>query len=340
MIFRKLELANDFIDYQKYIDIQSKSMLYHNLKFINFIAKILQAEKELFAVFDNDKITAVCPWIVKKGNAGKVYNSLAYFGSNGGIIANDKESKESIEAQMLDYLNKNASAFAYVSNLFEDNRLKHNSDYITLERLAQVAILPDNVVNNGENILEIFHYKTRNMVRKGLKENIVFRTTDDFSFLQKTHCKNMEAVGIAPKEALFFENLPNFFENGKDFQVYEALIDGVQACALLVFYHQETVEYYMPAILAEYRDKQALSALIFYTMQQEVNKGRNIWNWGGTPKSNENLYRFKARWGSTDYPYFYQIKINDKAIFKRSVEEITNQYQGLFVAPFDMLNGN
>ncbi len=340
MILTIINATADLKNYQLYIDTKQQSMLYHDIKFIKFIAKMLNADWEIMTLLnDKAQICAICPWVYKKGAAGKVYNSLAYFGSNGGIIADNQEAKESLEHQMLAYLQENAASFAYVSNVFEDNRLLANEHYILQERLAQVAHLPVTVSENGDNVMELFHYKTRNMVRKGLKEQITFKTSTNFDFLETTHCQNMEAVGVAPKESAFFTALPIVFEQGQDFQVYEALIDGVQACALLVFYHQKTVEYYMPAILAEYRDKQALSALIFYVMQQEIANGRTIWNWGGTPKSNENLYRFKARWGSTDYPYYYQIKIIDQSLLDFSAQNLAKEYPGMFVAPFDLLKG-
>jgi len=327
---------NQFDNYSNLIDKVEATMLYHQLNYIQFVAELLSAEVEVFGIFQDTNLVAACPWIVKQGKYGKVYNSLAYYGANGGIIAISNKFKQALEAQMMPAIAKSASTYAYTSNLLEDNTLQ-STDKVVQNRLAQVTHLPSE--NTEEALMEIFHFKTRNMVRKGLKENIAFQKTRDFQFLYQTHVENMDAVGVTPKNKTFFEILDRYFEYGKDYEIFEALIDDDQAAAVLVFYHKNTVEYYMPAINVTHRNKQPLSALIYHVMGKCIEKGFKLWNWGGTPLSNENLYRFKNRFGANDYPYTIQIGVFNTDILSHTPQEIGNQYSGMFVVPFDMLKG-
>ena len=67
--------------------------------------------------------------------------------------------------------------------------------------------------------------------------------------------------------------------------------------ALLVFLYNQPAEYYTPVILNEYRPLQPMSGLIYQAMQEAITCGMKWWNWGGTWKSQDGVYRFKKSWG-------------------------------------------
>lgn len=334
MIKVQILQPNQFDAYRELVSRIGTTMFYHQTNFIEFAAVLLSADVEIFGLYIEGRLVAACPWLVKNGSLGKVYNSLAYYGANGGIISINPEYRKALEQQMMPEISSKAASQAYVSNLLSGNTLKLN-DFIVHNRMAQVTTLP--AESQEESLMEIFHFKTRNMIRKGLKENITFQKTIDPTFLHQTHVDNMNAVGVAPKADMFFKIIDNYFENGTNYEIFEALIDGDKAAAVMVFYHNNTVEYYMPAINITHRNKQPLSALIFHVMKLCIEKGFKLWNWGGTPISNENLYRFKNRFGAQDYPYTIQISIYNKEILNHTSQEITSAYPGMFVAPFDML---
>ena len=63
-----------------------------------------------------------------------------------------------------------------------------------------------------------------------------------------------------------------------------------------------------------------------------------FWNWGGTWENQKNVYRFKSRWATQDYPYYYHIFFNYKK-FKQSITEqkLLKQYQYFYTIPFSEL---
>lgn len=332
MQFKILSKA-DFELYNELVNQSTHSTLYHTLSYLHFASDLLDTHVEVLAGWQNEQLVIACPWLVKDGALGKVYNSLAYYGANGGVIYKQAEYIAPFIAEMEVYLKQDAAGYTQISNPF-DQQLLTDSDF-TQNRVAQITHLTDQSEEN--KVLELFHSKTRNMIRKGLKEDLSIQVAKNKEFLASTHQQNMNAVGVTPKGEAFFERLNKHFIQGEDYQIFEALIEGVKAAAVLVFYHHKTVEYYMPAIHIEYRNRQAMSALILKVMQDSIDKGYAIWNWGGTPLSNENLYRFKSRFGAIDKPYTIQGKVLDKSLLSNTIQVVSEAYPGMFVVPFDML---
>jgi len=323
--------------YESFISSAENSMLYHQLNYIQFAAELLTAEVEVFGIFEGTNLVAACPWIVKDGEYGKVYNSLAYYGSNGGVICTNPSIKNQFENEMMEQIEGRACSIAYISSTFAENRLQTRPDYFLQERLAQVSSFPKITTTAEEDLMQVCHPKNRGKIRKGLKENISVKTVSESSFLQNIHQQNMKAIGVEPKSAEFFEDLPHFFNPGVDYKIYELTIDESLACAILVFYHKETMVYFTPALAHEFRNKQPLSALIYTIMVEGMKQGYKYWDWGGTPKSNEDLYKFKKRWGTEDRRYFYQSKIINSLILDASSKQLQSAYPGMFVAPYDAL---
>lgn len=95
---------------------------------------------------------------------GIVYNSLPFYGSHGGILSTSDNATNML-INDLSILNDTALNM-YVSNLFENN----NSDEVFIydiedNRIGQITPIEFNE-NIEEKLMETFHYKTRNMIRK------------------------------------------------------------------------------------------------------------------------------------------------------------------------------
>ena len=129
----------------------------------------------------------------------------------------------------------------------------------------------------------------------------------------------------------------NHFEKGKDYNIYIAKLNGEKIGALLLFYYNQTVEYFTPAAVSEYRNVQALPLIIYQAMCEANQKGYKWWNWGGTWLTQDGVYKFKNKFGAVDKEYKYFIKINNENIYNSSKEELLNEYDNFYVIPFDRL---
>ena len=208
---------------------------------------------------------------------------------------------------------------------------------IVEERLCQISDIHfEN--NHAERLINQFHFKTRNMIRKGVKEGITISVDNTaLDFLYATHVENMAAVGAKHKPELFFQNIDKFFERNTEYKIYVAKQNEKIVAALLLVYFKDVVEYYHQVIKQEYRILQPNSCLIFQAMVDSSVKGYNWWNGGWSANNHGALYRFKSRCNSKDYLYNYYIKFNNKEIFHSSPEELSKEYPFSYCMPFNLL---
>src|ERR1700756_1305104 len=320
--------------FDEYVSNHNESMFFHSSNYINFLAQLLSASVKHLIAFDNNKVVGVLPLLKKDGPWGKVYNSLPYYGSNGGVLADNNDvANELINAYNSLILEKEVLASVWVENLLAtnnySNKIKHNlTDY----RIGQYTNIQCEV-KHAEELMNLFHYKTRNMIRKGERSGFEIKVNnEEVYFLRSVHKENMTAIGGKAKSDSFF-NFPNHFEKDKDYKIWVAYLNDAPVAALLLFYYRKTVEYYTPVIKEEYRDKQPLSLLIYEAMKHALNNGYTLWNWGGTWATQGGVYTFKKRWGTIDKNYNYYIQLNDEKLYEKSKDEILKYYPDFFIVP-------
>jgi hypothetical protein len=336
---KSIILDNSNIDkYDTFLLNNEKNLFFYSIPYKNFLEELLNCESEYICSINYSDITGVLPIMYKKGRFGKVLNSLPYYGSNGGIVYKDEESFNFL---VNEYNNRvkdlNIASATLISSPFFQEQYLNIKHSLTDSRIGQIT--PINYQDEVEDSLfKAYHSKTRNMVRKAKKIGLKVEIDNDaISFLEKTHIENMNKIGGLSKDNMFFKLINKHFIKGKDYNIYTAKLDGELTSALLLFYFNKTVEYYMPVIKSDFRTYQPLSLIIFRAMIDSAKNGFKYWNWGGTWKNQEGVYRFKKRWNAKDHEYFYYIQINNEEIFHCSKTDILKEYPGFYVIPFDRL---
>lgn len=329
--------------YEKFVSEHDRSMLYHSLKYRDLLIQILDAKALYLLAVVKKEIVGILPLLLKTGKYGDVINSLPFYGSNGGILSKNDDAFNALIDEYNHLILKDdlvASATVISNPLSADQDYSIIQSNLTDFRIGQLTNI-DFESNFEENLMNLFHYKTRNMVRKSQKSDLVIKIDNSkLDFLYQVHLENMKAIGGKPKNGEFFRVFPSLYEANKDYRIYTALYKGETISGLLLFYHNKTVEYYMPVIKTAYRDKQPMSLLIFQAMKDASVLGYKLWNWGGTWKTQEGVYRFKKRWGTYDEKYFYHTQINNKEIYESTPRELLSEYPDFFVLPFHHLNIN
>jgi len=288
------------------------------------------------------EIVGLLPFMRKDGALGPVFNSLAYYGSNGGVIQGrrDEEAKESLidGFYKMAEQERGASATIITNPLEKDSAFYHahtRHDFLD-ERIGQVTHLP---AAEGEALLNLFQDPRPRNIRRAMREGVVVERRQDcdaLDFLYATHVANMEAIGGLPKQRDFFDLLPRVM-NTSDWAIFTAILRGQPVAALLVFYFNRTVEYFTPVVVETYRQTQALSLVIYKAMQEAMAEGFSNWNWGGTWLSQRGVYDFKKRWGTADYSYYYYTRILNGSIRTQTKEALLDMYPGFYVLPFSAL---
>lgn len=340
-------------DYQKLIESIPGALLYHSLKYRNFLRQVLTPVQDRYLIaYEDGEPMAAIPAFIKQGPMGSVVNSLPFFGSNGSIISK-QTCKDTTKMELLKAFNAMCSEEKALSStiiqnpLAEDNAVfeGYEADY-TDERIGQLTPLPlDYSVHElAELLMARFHSKTRNLIRKGIKSNFEMEHNGDLQCLKELyslHVANMQAIGGIAKHWEVFEAINNNFIYDQDYRIYFAKQNQTVAAALLVFFFNGTAEYFTPAIHVQYRSQQPLSYLIYLAMQDACSKGCEWWNWGGTWLKQDGVYHFKSRWGTKNFNYRYFVKFysNITKIEQKSKDSILSSYPNFYVLPFSKLKG-
>jgi len=327
-----------------YVSACPNSLIYSCPSFMDLISDHLEACPGWILAKNETGISGALPFLQSKpGDLGTVFNSLPYYGSNGGVlqgVQDDQVKRLLIEGYFDCAQSQNACSATVITNpLIMDHEIYESTieGFIRDERIGQITHLPE---NPDDELIKIFDDPRPRNIRRALKEGVQVSSGNEkvsVEFLYKVHVENMQAIGGLSKSWDFFEKLLSVMPRDL-WSVYIGSRNDQPIAALLVFYFNGTAEYFTPVIISEHRNTQALALVIYEAMKDAVSrKGCKNWNWGGTWLSQGGVYDFKKRWGTSDYPYYYYTKLFNEGVRSSSKEALLKDYPGFFVLPFSEL---
>jgi len=324
--------------YDRYLLGQDGSLFYYSSKYKNFLKHLLGCEEEYLLAVQDGAIHGVCPLMYLAGKAGRVYNSLPYYGSNGGIMADNSDAYALLASA---YRAIAASASTLSSTIISNPLADQDASAIPFNyadsRVGQFTSIAFRE-NQWDEILACVDASARRNIKKAMREAIIVeRDPSQLDRLRELHQDSMASIGGHPKADEFFRKVPEHFDPGVDYDLYVARLDGAVAAALLVFYFNKTVEYYTPAVAAEFRSMQPLALIIITAMAEAARRGFVWWNWGGTWTSQLGVYRYKRKWAAIERKYRYYTQLNDDEILSWSQSQILSTFPNFFVVPFSAL---
>ncbi|MFK7959771.1 MAG: GNAT family N-acetyltransferase [Phycisphaerales bacterium] len=284
--------------------------------------------RRIFAAADG-AIVGSLTWLERELDAAivgdgprRLLNALPWFGSHGGPLIGpgipEEPAWEAAHALVAEFRAASQAEDVLATTLISSPN--DDPEFVDLLvdafepteidwRRSQITPLPvsanDSPERIGERLLmDTFGQKTRNLVRKGLKEGFTIRQRDDdaaWHALETLHAAGMTAIGGPVKPPAHFAALRESHRMAQRLWVAE---DGGQiVAALLLLWAGGHVEYLVPAVDADHRSRQPMAAIIYSAMVEAV-AGHDIdWSWGGTPMGHDSLHRFKAGFGGEDAPY-------------------------------------
>lgn len=339
-------------NYEEFLFKNPYNLIYATSEFIQFLNKILVGEPYYLIAKENSHVIGSFIYF-KADNSkyGVIINSLPWYGSYGGCILQDKKDNKIRKLLIKNYLEeisrKNVISSTLILSPFENEFLEEyikilKPQYTDL-RIGQVTILPAKGKDLENRLMMTFKQKTRNLVRKALKQKFTLVISDEnwaWDFLYKTHLENMLAIGGKAKPKEHFEALRFIIPNNWR-ELFIAIKDDKPVAALLLCYFNKTVEYITPVIKYEFRSQQPLSFLIWHAMLRAIEKGYKWWNWGGTWISQKSLHHFKAGWGAIDIPYNYLINVSEEGMLKikSNIQLLIEAFPYYYIFPFNQLHG-
>lgn len=350
MISRGLAIINDpqltqSMEYRNLVDGNPMVLYYANPCYLEMLKKITGGKLLLVSMIEDGRMIAAIPVIYKEGKYGKVFNFLPFWGSNPGIIwdRNILPPRARLIAKHLIevFWQMTATSFSttLIGNPFDpfldlyDITDEVGSDFIVYQTPRIGMMTP--IINDEKLLMDSFHQKTRNMIRKGQKSATAVHWSPIFiPEIQKIHQENMATIGAPAKPDSLFDWLLTMPEG---LNVYALECQNEIAAGLILLRQKSIVEYFMPVIRKEFRHLAPLNFLIFKAMIDQAKQGSTFWNWGGTSlPSQQGVYRFKSRFGAIEGGYKYHTRI--KGVDARLTRaEIEREYPYFYVIPFDQL---
>lgn len=333
------------------------TLIFPTLHYRDFLAKILENSEERYLVaMAGDRMVGALPAFLRKNaRHGNVLNSLPFYGSNGGVLVDPAlpDGRE-VRRALIGAFQEVAVAESVVASTIVSSPLDpdeelyrettgHNLDDMRIGQLTPLPQVPSDAPDSavGDALMAVYHTKTRNIVRKGLLSGAVVghdSSLESMRTLASIHDDNMKAIGGLAKPWAVFDAVRSAFDYDSDYRVYSAKLNGKTISSLLVFFHNDTCDYYTPATVAEFRTQQPGSLLIFRAMQDAVRRGSAHWNWGGTWVTQKGVYDFKSKWGTRDLTYRYYIREYPHSEL-RGLDRTTvlREYQYYYTVPFNVL---
>jgi hypothetical protein len=335
-------------EYDTFVRSVPDALLYHGDQYRRLLSGLLGAEPAYFcARTGGGRMVGVLPaFISGDGLHGPVLNSLPFYGSNGGVIVApgyDQATPVLLDACRTHAEARGCAAATIVSSPLDADGTIYESHFphdLIETRTGQVSTLPPRGEQSDAALMQQFHRKTRAVVTKAETAGMSVAsesTAEALAFIAAEHRAAILAKSGLPKPDRFFDLVAAGFEYGRDYETFIARLDGKPIAGLLLFYFNQTVEYFTPVVQPDFRALQPLSLIIWHAMRAAIARGMRFWNWGGTWASQTTLYFFKQRWGAVDRPYRYYTRIFNPALLKATPAELLQAYPYFFVAPFDRL---
>lgn len=338
--------------YDNFLYLSENALFYHSEKYIRLLEKILlDCEFKRILAISNNEILASMAFVVKKSELGNVVNSLPFFGSHGSVVSLEgtpKFVKKMVFDKFYDFcVKEEVLSSTIIENISTDDReILESFPYTFKEvRFGNITKLVQNKsVYSGRDLLLTFDGKTRNAISKSRKSGFKFAIEDGDEVIDEIanlHYENMRAKNGISKPQEFFFWIKKIFEPGKDYRIYTARTsNGILAAGALLFYFKNYVEYFVPVIDINFRNLQPLSGLIFEAMVDATEQGKyTYWNWGGSWLSQEDLRKFKSKWGASEFTYQYYVRLYSRGdvLLGTKKETIQNQFPFFFTVPFSEL---
>lgn len=321
-----------------FVASRPEALAYHGLRFRDFLIELLGCGQEYVVALRGGDVVGLLPVLCARSGAGRICNSLPFFGTNGGPLAQDAEAARLLAGAWNDITAaSDVLAATLVENPFAPAPppVEHTHGDVRIAQFTDIACTHD----HREAILARIDGAARRNVAKAQRHGFrVERDAARMDDLRRLHRENMTAIGGLPKPDRFFDLVPRLFREGEDFDLYTAAdADGI-AAALLLFYAPHTVEYYTPAIAVDKRPCQPLSLLLAEAMADAARRGHRRWNWGGTWRSQTGVYRFKRKWGAQEARYHYATRVNAPDLLQWPKARILHEFPHFYVVPFDALS--
>ena len=343
-----IEPIGSVAGYESFASSIPEAMVTFSPSWLGLIQSTAGGEGFMLTARQEGDLKAALPFFISPDRGhGTVLNSLPFFGSSSGVLIDTELEQTDLIGKMLEQLveeaqRRNCRSLVLISSLLDSEHknglyrsviMPDHEDY----RIGQATILDC----GKEELIDRFAPCKRNNVRNAIRQGVTLREScdaEDWDWVIQMHEVRMEAMGGTAKPKSFKTWGLDAIKNNPACRLTIAEIDGKRCAGLLTIQHGRFTEYAFPVSDWDLRASKGMFLLIHESMQYSIDTGKDIYNFGGTWKTQTSLYEFKNRFAASDYNYYYYIKILDKTVYDCTPEQLIDAFPMYYVIPFDALN--
>jgi len=291
---------SDMPAWDRFVRAHLSGTPFHLMAWHDTLRSIFGYRAEYRVAIEYGEIVGVLPmFIVDNFVTGKVLVSTP-FGVYGGILASSNGGHEILRDAMTTLAHKEGVQYAELRNSFSQQASGFDSvdRYCTFTRDVTPA--------SRDDLLAALPQKTRNVLRKALKQNFTTRPAPDlgafYALLSETYRRH--GTPVFPKR--FFETIVG--NSGSEVDVREVVLDGKVVAASLNFLYQRQMHTYYAA---SSRDCWKMNVNDFMYFEQIMWAGQNgftLFDFGRS-KVGGGPSEFKKHWGAIMRPLPYEVML-------------------------------
>jgi FemAB-related protein (PEP-CTERM system-associated) len=245
---------------------------------------------------EEKQIQAVLPlFLVKNPIIGKALISTP-FAVYGGILANS-------EADVLKLHSRAVTLAKELGVDYLELRNAHREQCATAPNVDRYVSFTQPLVPDESTLMESLPKKTRNMVRKSLKQKFEMRyRSKDLKNFESLYAKSMRRLGTPCFPSKYFSNLQRNF--GDMIDVRECWLDGTPMAASMNFMFKDDMHIYYAAAEAQYNHLSPNTYMYFDHLRWAGANGLKTFDFGRC-KRGTGVFEFKRHWNTAmrELPY-------------------------------------
>ncbi len=252
--------------------------------------------RPMYLVARNEVVQGVLPlFLVENFLVGKALISSP-FAVYGGILAETAEA----QAALRDQVRRLGESLAVD---YVELRNAHAEQCVGFAGVSRYVTFTQPVGPGEESLLEALPKKTRNMVRKALKNPFVTRRgPDSFQAFESLYARNLRRLGTPSFPRRHFAALLENF--GERIDIREVLLDGQVVAASMNFFFRDQMHTYYAASDSRYNAQAPNTYMYFDHLRWAGQSGYRTFDFGRC-KRGTGTFEFKRHWGGEmrELPY-------------------------------------
>ena len=284
-------------------------------------------------------IRGVLPLMCAEDELGKVYNSLPYYGSNGGVLADDQETAEKLVAKYneLALADDTAAADRRRQSLRPTEPRRARAQPRRREDRSVHRVVPggrgrgsDPGSDRRERPQECG--EGQEVRHRGPDRQRAARASSTGS--TKRTCRRSAVSRKASGSSTCCRQSSRRERTSSSTSQTKTVRSPPRCSSCTSIAPRSTTR---PSSTTAHGRCSRSPSSFFEALADAARDGYRIWNWGGTWPGQVGVYRFKRKWAAREEGYSYSTQLNDRSLLELSPAEILARYPSFFVVPFSAL---